>query len=512
MQFGDGGADYVIKNNFNWNTRQQWGDWLALLAGISMPLAFAPWQWFVVALIAPAGLFWLWQDISPRRAFWRGYLFGIGMFGVGVSWVYISLHDFANIPWWGASLLTLVFIASLALFPAVLGGLLTRYAPDNKASKWFLITPALWVIMEWLRSWFLTGFPWLFLGYSYIDTWLNGFAPIIGVYGLSWISVFLSASLIWMLHKRRFIGFGLMIFLLVAGMGAYLQSIIWTQPKEKTWQVALVQGNLPEEFRWQEGQKATSVHRYWQMSLDYAGVDLIVWPETAVPLVRMDAEGLFFSLKRFYQQYQTSFLIGIPVYKDKKFFNAVVSVGDEPEAHYYKHHLVPFGEFIPFRWLLPSLLDFVPVPMSEFSPGAKQQANIKLKEEWIGVSICYEAAFPRQMRPALPQATLLVNVSNDSWFSRSIAPHQHLTIARMRALELGRYLLRATNTGISAIINPQGQLVKQSQQFEVSVLRGEAIPHQGRTPYISIGHWLVGLGVFLSFISGFALYQRGELT
>jgi apolipoprotein N-acyltransferase len=488
------------------------GDILAMLAGCSMPLAFAPFALFPIAILATTVLFLLWQQVSFQRAFWRGLLFGIGMFGSGVSWVSISFHQFGGVSLPGAIILTVGFVMLMALYIAILGGILVygqqiilAKKPINQIHLPFLllIFPSSWVIMEWIRGWLFTGFPWLSLGYSQIDSPLRGFAPLIGAYGISWLTVTTASFLIYLgyhLQPFRISNWrhwvrGLLAITTIWISGWLLTTISWSQAIDKPIKVALIQGNVPQEFKWLSDFQLPSMMNYLKLSQEHRDADLIIWPETAIPMFYQDIPqyipGYLEQLKIEHTDYDTDFLIGVPILDEqKKYFNSVMSISKQPGT-YFKHHLVPFGEYIPLQLILGNLLKLLNVPMSEFSAGTVQQNNLYSAGQPIGVSICYEDVFADLIRHSLPQATLLVNVSNDAWFGDSIAPHQHLEMARMRALESGRYLLRATNTGISAVIDPQGKISHQTSQFQRQVLRATVQPYQGTTPYLQIGNTLL---------------------
>ncbi len=483
--------------------RSYLGDILSFIAGSSVPLAFAPFSWFPLAILAPTVLFIIWQNVSPRRAFWRGFWFGVGLFGFGVSWVYVSFYQFGGMPLVGAVILTGAFVVMMALYIALLGVGLARWLPNNNPLfHLVLVLPAAWTLIEWLRGWLFTGFPWLSLGYSQIDSPLSGFAPSLGVYGVTWFTVLTAGLLAYSIQLRKLDWRMVLIGLAIWGGGWLLSGISWTQPVGSPVQVALLQGNIPQEFKWLSDYQLPSMNRYLQLSQAHRDADLIIWPETAIPLFYHDVPtyfpGFLEQLAVEQSSYNTDFLIGVPVMAadDQTYFNSVMSIGKQP-SFYYKHHLVPFGEYIPFQAILGNLLKWLTVPLSEFSAGDLSQPNLSSVGQSIGVSICYEDAFGELIRHSLPTATLLVNVSNDAWFGHSIAPDQHLEIARMRALESGRYLLRATNTGISAIINTQGQITAQAPQFQLTALRAIAQPYQGTTPYVRFGNaLLIGLLMF----------------
>ncbi len=499
------------------NLQKHLGDSLAPIAGAILPLAFAPYTLFPIAVISPALLFLLWQNVSPKRAFLRGLLYGIGLFGFGVSWVHISFHQFGGLPLFGAILLTAAFVLIIALYPALLGGLLTRFFSENTPIKLLLIFPAAWTLMEWLRGWLFTGFPWLSLGYSQMDSPLNGFAPIFGVYGVSWLTVLTAAIFIYSFNIKRLRILPIIAIIIVWGGGWLLSSISWTHPQGKALKVALIQGNIPQEFKWQSSYQIPSMQRYLQLSQAHRDAELIIWPETAIALFYHDIEkylpDFLEQLDAEHIKYDTDFLIGVPVMeKNGSYFNSVASIGKQP-GFYYKYHLVPFGEYIPFQSSLGNLLELLDIPLSAFSAGEAKQVNLKSAGETIGASICYEDAYGELIRKSLPSATLLVNISNDAWFGNSIAPHQHLEIARMRALETGRYLLRTTNTGISAMIDAKGKIIAQTPQFKIITLRVTAQPYQGITPYVRFGNGLIVSLLLLSLLLGkiLMLHLKNEI-
>lgn len=472
---------------------------VALVAGAAMPLAFAPFGWFPLGLFAPAVLFAAWQTASPRQAFWQGYLFGLGMFGFGVYWVYISIHVYGHSPLLLAVGVMLLFVAFLALFPALAGYLATRAFQPLGAARLVGVMPAVWVALELIRGWFLTGFPWLSVGYSQIDSLLAWWAPVVGSYGVSFMTVFGAALLTLLLSaggKTRWLG-GLGLGVLFAA-SFLLGRVDWTTPLGDALRVSIVQGNIDQDRKWVPAQRDPTLETYLSLSRrEWQDPDwkpaLIIWPETAIPaFYREVAETFVMDLEREAQQAGVSLVTGIPVLErsDWQYYNALMSLGDE-RAFYYKQHLVPFGEYLPLRNLLGTLLQVMPLPVADFSAGGPDQALLRAAGYPIGSSICYEVIFGRAIAAALPEAAWLVNVSNDGWFGDSPAPHQHLEMARMRALETGRYLLRATNTGISAIIDPDGQVRARSPQFETAVVRGTIQPYAGATPYVRFGDYPV---------------------
>ena len=481
---------------------------VALVAGAAMPLAFAPFGWFSLALFAPAVLFALWQTASPRQAFWQGYVFGLGMFGFGVYWVYISIHVYGHSPLPLAVGVMLLFVSFLALFPALAGYLATRGFQPLGGARLVGVMPAIWVAMELIRGWFLTGFPWLSLGYSQIDSLLAWWAPVVGSYGVSFVTVLSAGFLTLLLSARdnaRWLG-GLGLGVLFAA-GFLLGRVEWTMPAGEALRVSIVQGNIDQARKWVPAQRDPTLETYLSLSRqEWQDPDwrpaLIIWPETAIPAFYHEvAETFLPALEREVQQAGVSLVAGIPVLErsDLQYYNALMSLGGD-RAFYYKQHLVPFGEYLPLRNLLGTLLQVMPLPVADFSAGRPDQAPLRAAGYPVGSSICYEVIFGKAIAAALPEAAWLVNVSNDGWFGDSPAPHQHLEMARMRALETGRYLLRATNTGISALIDPLGQVLARSPQFETAVVRGTIRPYAGATPYVRFGDYpviLLAIGILL---------------
>jgi apolipoprotein N-acyltransferase len=472
------------------------GDVLALITGAILLFAFAPFDIFPVAVIVPALLFLLWLGLTPRRAFRRGYWFGLGMFGAGVNWVFVSMYEFGGVSMPLSLFLTSIFVLFLALFPALLGYCLMRFS--NRAGvtpglSLALIFPAGWVLFEWIRGWFLTGFPWLNLGYSQLESPLAGLAPVTGVYGVS-LAVALTAgclALLFVTRNSRLRAVSAAALLALWGGSAFLNTLSWTQPVGTPLRVTLLQGDIPQDLKWLAEVREPTLELYTKLTEEHWDSQLIVWPESALPDMYNEAKDFLDDLAEKARSHNTDLLIGL-LYDDAatgRYYNSMVSVGRHRQF-YHKHHLVPFTEYLPMQSVLGGIVDFMQVPMSDFSKGPAQQAPLEVAGQKAGISICYEDAFGEETIRALPAATLLVNVSNDAWFGHSIAPQQHLQIAQMRALETGRPLLRATNTGLTAIIDPRGRIQAEAPQFKVAALTGEIQPMQGMTPYARVGNAL----------------------
>lgn len=470
---------------------------LALVAGASLPLAFAPYGYFWVALLSPAVLFALWQTVGPRLAAWRGYLFGLGFFGGGVSWVYYSLHDFGRMPPVLAAAMVALFVGFLAGYPALLGYVQAHVRGLRVRLLVFL--PAGWVLLEWIRGWFLTGFPWLHLGYSQIDTPLAGFAPYLGVYGVSGVVALCAGLLVFAVRGARRPGGRVAALAAIAGIvlaGAGLGRVNWTQPAGAPISAALIQANIDLSIKWRPAMRERILRDYVSLTREglNTGAQLIVWPETAAPVYLEQLERDYLPpLAASLQAHGAGLVFGTIEREGDAVYNSVVSLDGERRAVYRKRHLVPFGEYLPLSGWLGWLLDYLHIPMSDFSAGTGAPAPIFAAGQPLGVSICYEDAFGEEVIESLPGATLLVNVSEDAWFGDSLAPHQHLQMARMRARETGRYLLRATNTGVSAIIDPAGGLLATAPQFATHIVRATVHPLAGATPYVRAGNWPVVL-------------------
>ncbi|MEN8168779.1 MAG: apolipoprotein N-acyltransferase [Pseudomonadota bacterium] len=490
----------------------------SFFAGALLPLAFAPFGFYPLAVLSPALLFYLWLDVTPKQAAWRGFVFGLGQFGVGVSWVYVAIHDFGHSPFIVAALLTLMFVSLLASIPALVGYVATRLRVGRNIGNARLILlwlPAWWTLGEWLRGWLFTGFPWLNLGYSMIDAPLRGYAPVVGVYGLSLIVVLSAGALLWLWHERRR-GWkvALPLLLLLWGGGVLLDRIEWTTPVGEPIRVTLIQGNVPQTTKWDPEHIRHRLKTYADLTRQHLdSSDLIIWPENAVTVFYHRIEEDYFKpLAAEARVSKTDIILGVPELDAdaKRYYTTMMSLGSH-HSFYRKRHLVPFGEFMPLEGMLRGLVDFFNMPMSSFSPGSDEQPPLEAAGHKIAATVCYEDAFGEEMIDFLPEATLLVNGSNNAWYGDSLAPHQHLQISRMRALETGRPMLRATTNGISALIDEKGEIQVRSRQFERQVIHGVVQGRDGTTPYIKFGNWLVlGLLLLGVLLLGWPLDMRAK--
>ncbi len=484
----------------------------AFTAGIVTVLAFAPFDLYYLAVLGPALLLWLLLAADSGMAFRLGWMFGSGLFGVGVFWLHISINQFGGVGPLLAIIATLAFVAFLALFYGVVGWLGKVVSGTAAWPVQLGVYVSLWVLLEWLRGWALTGFPWLALGYSQIGTPLQGYAPLLGVYGVTLVVVLSAACLVALLKSVKTLVPVLLGITLIWGGGWFLTQQDWSRPTGDGIKVSIIQANVKQEFKWRPEARQPTIDTYLRLTLREWDSDLIVWPETAIPAYYHQLENsLFKALESEAQGHNSDLLFGISVWEDsgERYFNSLSTLGSERNA-YYKRHLVPFGEYMPMRWVLKPLIDILQIPMSSFSPGEAAQPLLKVAGHQAGASICYEDAFGAEIIQAMPEAEFLVNVSNDGWFGDSIALPQHLQIARMRSLEAGRYQLRATNTGISAFIGPKGELLSLSPINKEYVLRGEVIPMSGTTPYAMVGNW--GVVVVVLLFLGLLFVRHRHLT
>ncbi|MFM9835920.1 MAG: apolipoprotein N-acyltransferase [Methylophilaceae bacterium] len=464
---------------------------IALALGALAVLGFAPFYIFPATIISVAAMCYLWQNCISTRAAWiLGFSYGLGLYCVGIYWIYIALHTFGEMPWWFAGFCTFCLCAFMALFVALVGYF-------SKHLGFALISiPVLWGLSDWVRSWIFTGFPWLTLGYSQVPrSPLAGFMPIVGVYGVSVMTVFLAVlitacftkphSVIW---KRN----ALAAITLTLVAGGILKVVEWTSPIGKPFSVALVQGNIAQDIKWSPESAQGTIETY--LSLTKASrAPLIILPETALPVI---ASQLDPSVKDIFsmhaKQNKGDILVGMVEYNEQtgEYFNSALNFGSAPTQTYRKNHLVPFGEFIPlkqvFGWIY---RDWLNIPLSDLTRGGTSQPPINLGQEKLGVNICYEDVFGEEIIQNAAKATLLINISNDAWYGHSIAAYQHMQFSQARALETGRYMLRATNTGATAAIDQHGEVLAHAPHDVKTTLDVRAQSYTGTTPYVRWGNW-----------------------
>lgn len=467
---------------------------LAAMAGALFPLSLSPYEWWWFALISPALFYALLHERSPKQAFLIGLSYGFGLWTVGAFWLYTSIHVYGDTPMLVALLMIGVVGLVMGLFNAFQAALYRRFFGQSP-----LTFAPLWVVTEWTKTWVFTGFPWLFAGYAFTTYQLDNFAPLAGIFAVSFVVVFIAASLVELFKKRIF---WLLPSLLLVGIAFSLQNVQWTTPKNTPpLTVSLIQGNIPQDLKWLTEYQEETLRIYAQLSQKEWGRDLVVWPESSIPMFQTDVEQFLAAVDEYAKRKQSAWVTGIP-YVDMKafnpqvddyapFYNAIMASGANSSGLYKKQRLVPFGEYIPLEgtltWVLPMLKQ--DVSAGSFSAGSSNQHPLMVKGHRLAAAICYEVAYPNLTRQNARGSDFLVTLSNDAWFTGSDGPWQHLQMVQMRSKETGRWFIRATNTGVTAFINPHGHIDRLLKQDTRAVLRGNLPAMQGETPYMRFGDW-----------------------
>lgn len=485
---------------------------IAWLAGAMFMLSLAPYGYWILAIISPAMLYaLLLPKMSNKRAFFLGEAYGMGLWCVGAFWLYTSIHVYGDTPVWLALLAIAVMGLGMGLFHGALALIFNRFM-----GKQPLAFAALWVLQEWLKTWLFTGFPWLFVGYAFTEQyWLSSLAPVAGVFAVSFVAVLLAASLVEAMRRR--IGYLIVsvVFVLV-GVALWLSNPQWTKPKASpNLTVSLIQGNIPQDLKWLTEYQVETLRIYANLTSSEWGRDLVLWPESSIPMFQTEAWPFITEMVKLAKDSGTTWVTGIP-YKDEAaynpktdkyppFYNSVIALGAEGEGLYKKQRLVPFGEYIPFEGtldLFPNLAGSQEI--MSYSRGQDDQAPLSVRGHKLGAAVCYEVAYPDTTRRNAIDTDFLLTISNDAWFGTSAGPLQHLQMVQMRALETGRWFMRATNTGVTAIIDDKGRIVERAPQFERLVLRGEVQARTGTTPFMRFGSYPVlifaGLLLLLSYL------------
>ena len=481
------------------------GRWLALPLGLALAAAFAPLDLVPLAFVAPAALFVLWHDATPREAAWRGFLYTGGTYLAGTYWLYHSIHLVGQAPIWLALFLMLGLVAIMGLYSALVGYAAARWFAPAGPVRWLLVLPALWVLAEWLRGWVLSGFPWLALGYTQLGTPLRGYAPVLGVYGVSFaVAVSAGALAALVLGTRRERGIAVAVAGAVWLTGAGLTAVSWTRPVGDAVSVALVQGAVPQSLKWQPEQRERTMRLYVELTRPHLGADVVVWPESAVPSLEEHVRPYLERVSSAASARGSSLLMGL-IRRDPAtgaYFNSIAAwtgdAGSQPPQWYDKRRLVPFGEFFPVPQTVRNWLRLMNLPYSDFQPGDDRQAPLRAGGHRLAPTVCYEDAYGSEQLGLVRDSSLLVNVTNDAWFGDSTAPHQHLDISRMRSIESGRAMLRATNDGVTALIDHDGAVFGRLPQFQPAVLTGHVQPREGATPYVRVGNWPIVLVSWLA--------------
>jgi apolipoprotein N-acyltransferase len=481
-----------------------WLSIVSLLSGAFLPLAFSPFNIYSIGFILPAILLLIWLRTNAKSAFWSGWLFGIGFFGTGASWIYISIHEFGNSTTFLSTIITFIFVIWMGSYFAIFGYIFKKlFSRLSESKQCLLVFPALWVLFEYLRSVLFTGFPWILLGYSQLTTPLQGLAPLIGVYGLSLITALIAGALVLLATKQKSI---IKIISLVCifgtiGLGWILKDHAWTKPIGAPIKTSLIQGNIPFNVKWDATYVMQNINVYKNLTFDNLSSQLIVWPEGAFPVYAQEAEKFIQQLSAVAKQHHSNIIFGVPILNKQtnQYYNGLLLIGDN-QGEYLKRQLVPFGEYIPLQHIFGKAMHYFNIPMSGFSRGPKDQPDLTINNIRIAPFICYEIAFPNAVLNKAENSELLVTLSDDSWFGKSIALAQHLQMAQMRSLETGREQLLSTNTGITAFISPFGKILKGAPIDQRIVITHDIQPMTGKTPLMK-WHYYPVMGLVILMLS-----------
>lgn len=491
----------------------------ALLAGLAQPLGLAPFDLWPLALLGLAVFFAGLHTSSSAGPL--AFAFGLGMYGLGVSWIYVSIHTFGNAPAWLAASLTGGFVAFMAMLFALPFWLWQRFNPGPLA-LWAL--PLLWVLNEGFRTWIFTGFPWLLAGYGHLQSPLAGWAPVMGVYGIGLWLCFTAITPMYFWRRRwRPALLASSCTLLVWWAGSYLQELPWTEAAGSPKQVAMVQPNIPQQHKWDRDWLEPTYDRLLTESKPHwLQADWLIWPEAALPTLLSDAQPFMAEQATHANATHTALVTGVIVdnpqviersgrkFLAQRYHNSLVVLG-QGQGVYHKQRLVPFGEYVPFEEQLRGLIEFFDLPMSVLHRGPDNQAPLLLGDTAVWPAVCYEIVYPDLIAAGSRNAQAILTVSNDAWFGASIAPIQHLQMAQMRALETQRPVVRATNNGISAIIDAQGRITAQAPQFAQTSLTGNLQPRRGDTPFMVTGSLPLMILCAVALAAGYG-YRRKHLA
>lgn len=482
------------------------GDVLCLIAGALFALGFAPFEWRVLSWVS-LGILLLAvtalkseQALTLKRACWRGYVWGVGAYSAGVHWVFNSIHDFGGASVTASVIFTIALVLYMALYPA-LCALGVRWVAKRTHSAFVLALAfaLLWPVTEWLRAWVLTGFPWLMYGFALVDTPMAGFMPIVGSLGASGIAVLcvaLCVLAVFHAHAHRVLA--LLCVIALFGVGQlllHLQSQHLQDSITQKMDIAAVQGNIPQNVKMNPSKLGVSLKAYYELTEQTLGADMIVWPETAIPTFITNVPSYVTDMSALVRQSNSALVLGafIPASNRTDYHNGIWVVNQDDVQEYKKHQLVPFGEYMPLRWAMQVFDQFVDIPRVDMVPGELPTSPVMVAGIPTAPHICFETAYPDVIRPPVQAgAQLLINISNDAWFGKLIAPHQHLEMARVRAIEFAKPMVRATNTGVSALINASGDVMQSSPQEVPAVVRGTLALNDVTTPFTRIGQWCIG--------------------
>ncbi|MEN7343748.1 MAG: apolipoprotein N-acyltransferase [Pseudomonadota bacterium] len=487
-----------------------WRSFASLFVGALLPLAFAPFEWWFITPLLVAGYAWLTLSRYPRAAFRRGFAFGAGAFLTGTYWLYHSVVTIGQVPLPLALLLVLGMVAIMAVYFGLNAMILSRIAAKNRAVV-FSLLPFIWVITEWLRGWVLSGFPWLALGTSLPGTVAGGWLPIGGVHLGSFVLVSAGSAIAAIATaERKMQRAGAVVLLVLVAVSGVLYDRQWSEPLDDTLRVSIGQLGQDQRLKWDPEQFNATLEWYAQFAVAGADADLILMPEVAIPTVAQRVEGYLNQLERLAVSRGQSVALGIlnrP--EDSEPSNAMLTLGGDDRQWYEKRHLVPFGEFFPVPSFIRDWMRLKGLPYADIRRGDLSPPAVQVGDALAAVSICYEDAYSGEQLVFFPSATFIINISNDAWFGDTIAPHQHLQIARTRSAESRRWQARATNAGITAIIDDRGRVIETVPAFQPATLNGTLSLRAGHTPYTKIGNAPLLILCALTLLAGGYQVRRG---
>ena len=484
---------------------------IALISGAIFSLALAPYYFWWLAILSPALLYAVLRQRNPKQAFALGWAYGFGLWFVGAFWLYTSIHTYGDTNAFLSILMIVFMAAAMGLFTAFQTWLYRRFFPETP-----LTFAPLWVMFEWAKTWVFTGFPWLFAGYAFTERLLDGYAPLFGIYAVSFVVIVLACALVEILNRRWFWAIPSALLVLGAWGAGFIQFV---QPKaSKPLSVSLIQGNIPQDLKWLTEYQIKTLEIYATLTRAEWGRDLIVWPESSIPMFQTDIPEFLDAMAAQAKKTDTAWVTGIPYWDVTKsqqvgeplYYNSLMSSGSNSHGLYKKQRLVPFGEYIPLsgmlKWVLPAMQN--DVSMSGFSRGEANQKPLIVKGHALAAAICYEVAYPNLTRRNASNSDFLITVSNDAWFTGTAGPWQHLQMVQMRAKENGRWFIRATNTGVTAFIDHNGHIVKQAPLDEAFVLRGDLPAMQGKTLYSRFSDYPILIFSILLLVVGWIYRPR----
>jgi apolipoprotein N-acyltransferase len=474
----------------------------APFSGLLLTMAFAPYGYALSALPALFFLLVAWRRSTPLKAAIIGYLHGLGLFGSGIWWIFVSIHEFGDSDTFSAVMLTALAVGFWSTFPALSGWLIAHVMKWRIVWIRLMLSSLLWVFVDYVRGdWLLNGFPWLQVGYSQLTMPLAGYAPILGVYGVSFVLVLSAVTLQEFIRRGLSLMIGIGLLLLLWGGGAWLRGVTWTHRVGEPIKITLVQGNIGQGEKWLPDQRRNTLRLYQQLTEQHWDAQVIIWPETAIPAFLSQVRTDYLDpLAANARQRHVDLVVGLPSEGEgQSYYNSVYALGDKP-ALYHKNHLLPFGEYLPLQPLSGWILDMIHIPLGNFSAGSDMQPLLVAGGHPFTTTICYEDAFGELVIRQIAEAAYIVNVTNDAWFGDTAEPFQHMQMAQMRALETGRFLVRATNTGLTGFVGPDGIIRKQAPLFHTTAVTDTITPLGGLTPYARWGN--TGVFAMLALLAG----------